>query len=480
MKDRVPTKPGRVTLTPVSGQANIYDMVRADQPTQEGTPLNKEALFNSDAEQAVFGDAAGDHTPAEAFAALPNRIEPIGTIKTTVRTDLGDKWLLCNGDTISQTEYPELYNILPETPLNLDAHDFMNPELRSAVGSGTYLYSMRLRKVIRAGEYYIACFGSAPSYSGQNGCILYSQSINGPWSLATGTNLSNYTWEDIAFYNGAVAACGYNNSNQLYIVYTTDVAGTWTIKRIGTGYDQGHCIAYGGGYWVIGSGQGGGSYSNDSSLWYASNLNGTWNRKTIRSSNTGPIKSIVYENELFVIEDGSYTDAIWVGSSPTTMTYTRVNYSDASDPSYFMGVTYLNGKWILYGFKGSKTSSSDQRIPCIWVCRDATPSGESIWDAHLISSNLGSISGIAYGGGYWVAVAEKGGSPGTYHLYITQNFSSDWIDVPDYEETTSADHIDTAWITGSENGIYYTSSAGKLPAVSGEYGFAYIKAKEGF
>lgn len=40
-KDRVPTYPGRVKLTPVSGQANTYDMVRADSPTTEGTPLDK-------------------------------------------------------------------------------------------------------------------------------------------------------------------------------------------------------------------------------------------------------------------------------------------------------------------------------------------------------------------------------------------------------------------------------------------------------
>ena len=37
--DRVPTYPGRVKLTPVSGQANTYDMVRADSPTVEGSDL---------------------------------------------------------------------------------------------------------------------------------------------------------------------------------------------------------------------------------------------------------------------------------------------------------------------------------------------------------------------------------------------------------------------------------------------------------
>lgn len=44
--DRVPTYPGRVRMTPVAGQENTYDMVRADDPIEPGTPINK-ALFES-------------------------------------------------------------------------------------------------------------------------------------------------------------------------------------------------------------------------------------------------------------------------------------------------------------------------------------------------------------------------------------------------------------------------------------------------
>lgn len=44
IQNRVPTYPGRVTLTPVTGQPNTYDLVRADSPTQAGTPINKALL----------------------------------------------------------------------------------------------------------------------------------------------------------------------------------------------------------------------------------------------------------------------------------------------------------------------------------------------------------------------------------------------------------------------------------------------------
>lgn len=48
MKDRIPRYPGRVTLTPVSGQQNTYDMARADDPIEEGSKLNVANLLPAD------------------------------------------------------------------------------------------------------------------------------------------------------------------------------------------------------------------------------------------------------------------------------------------------------------------------------------------------------------------------------------------------------------------------------------------------
>lgn len=39
--DRVPTYPNRIKLTPVEGQADTYDLTRADEPRVEGTALDK-------------------------------------------------------------------------------------------------------------------------------------------------------------------------------------------------------------------------------------------------------------------------------------------------------------------------------------------------------------------------------------------------------------------------------------------------------
>ena len=58
MKDRVPLYPGRVILNPVSGQENTYDLIEADQPLQEGTPLTKANLL-SDPTAAAIASATG-------------------------------------------------------------------------------------------------------------------------------------------------------------------------------------------------------------------------------------------------------------------------------------------------------------------------------------------------------------------------------------------------------------------------------------
>ena len=73
MIDRNAQYPGRVKLTPVSGQTNIYDMELADSPRQVGTPLNK-ATFLTDATaekiRASTAEATAPETVNEALSML--------------------------------------------------------------------------------------------------------------------------------------------------------------------------------------------------------------------------------------------------------------------------------------------------------------------------------------------------------------------------------------------------------------------------
>lgn len=84
MKDRVSTYPGRVRLIPVDGQPNVYDLERADEPSQLGTELKRDTLL-SDATAALLGltDAA---TPNDAFARVKTLIGDLDGEIVKIRT----------------------------------------------------------------------------------------------------------------------------------------------------------------------------------------------------------------------------------------------------------------------------------------------------------------------------------------------------------------------------------------------------------
>ena len=73
MQDRVSLYPGRVKLEPVAGQANTYDLTRADQPTQEGTPLNKASLLK-DTTASLFG-LDNTAVPDDAFSLIKTLLD---------------------------------------------------------------------------------------------------------------------------------------------------------------------------------------------------------------------------------------------------------------------------------------------------------------------------------------------------------------------------------------------------------------------
>lgn len=84
MQDRVSLYPGRVKLEPVAGQANLYDLTRADQPTQEGTPLNKANLLSDATAAAIKALLASQTedpaTPNDALNTLTQAVEDVATV----------------------------------------------------------------------------------------------------------------------------------------------------------------------------------------------------------------------------------------------------------------------------------------------------------------------------------------------------------------------------------------------------------------
>lgn len=92
MQDRISLYPGRVKMTPVAGQANTYDMERADDPTQEGTPLNK-ATFLKDATAALYGLGTGA-VPDDVLSKLSKGVL-VQTVSSPPPSAPGSGWPSC-------------------------------------------------------------------------------------------------------------------------------------------------------------------------------------------------------------------------------------------------------------------------------------------------------------------------------------------------------------------------------------------------
>ena len=113
MKDRESLYPGRVQLTPVPGQPNLFDLVRADQPTEPGTMLNKANLFRDTT--ALSLGLPPDAVPDDGFNRLADGVSPVGTELTSLAAlDTGiavGTWLPLDGRIITRAAYPELFEL---------------------------------------------------------------------------------------------------------------------------------------------------------------------------------------------------------------------------------------------------------------------------------------------------------------------------------------------------------------------------------
>ena len=75
MKDRTPKYPGRVKLVPVDGQDNVFDMTRADEATEGGTPYDKLTIL-TDETAALFG-LSDEAVPDDMFRAIRDKFDDV-------------------------------------------------------------------------------------------------------------------------------------------------------------------------------------------------------------------------------------------------------------------------------------------------------------------------------------------------------------------------------------------------------------------
>ena len=195
MQDRVPLYPGRVTLTPVAGQENTFDMARADQPTQEGTPLNKVTLLKD----ATAGKYGMDNTavPDEVLDVLSKSVLE-GTYPV-VDVYAGQNWEKGTAPNVSGSVWQAIAvanNILFSFPISgttavmsTDGKTWTTFTIPTV--SGGYNYDGRHRIVYAGDTYYLLI----PITSSPYKAIIYATQNLSTWTLKCTLSLTNIAYD---------------------------------------------------------------------------------------------------------------------------------------------------------------------------------------------------------------------------------------------------------------------------------------------
>ena len=150
MKDSIPRYPGRVKLIPVSGQVNTYDIVRADEPQQEGTPINKATLLDDTTAEKL--GLSGDPTVSQALASILQKpVQATLTVAGWTATTGGYEQsvavagLLATDDT--RTRVDPVRNVSDSAPANDEAFSLLQePGAYVGCRQNGYLYCRVVNK----------------------------------------------------------------------------------------------------------------------------------------------------------------------------------------------------------------------------------------------------------------------------------------------------------------------------------------------
>lgn len=454
VKNRVPKYPGRVKMTPVSGQVNIYDMERADDPREEGTPINRE-LFMQMQDDIYY------HTAPK-----------IGDTLTTMRKDLGDKWLLCNGEYIDPAVYPQLAELCPES---ISVAEFIT----SNVWGNSTNVNNKINSIAYGDGYWVAG-GVYNDGSNTHSYIAYATSLAGPWTtksfkiasnsdnesrylhidkviyengywVAVGANYVNnqyvgqmyYTtnlagewaekqlWsssqgsvdssvKDITYENGywvAVGGCRADSTHQACMAYTTDLAGEWMYKKLWNSNVQqtmATCVKYSNGYWIVG-----GQLSQITGVAYSTDLAGTftikelWGNSNYESKLTGIAE---HDGQVVVVgmfrkNSGDRAAYIAYTSNITGEWTQKELFSLYEEYCLLTDVIYVNEQWMASGYKSKSTTYT--AIVMFAESPDGVWTERALWDG----STSGEADCLTFANGMYAfgGIIRKGS---TYNAHI--------------------------------------------------------------
>lgn len=435
--------------------------------------------------------AAGATETRAITPVMTDNSAKVGDTISTLRTDLDDRWLLCNGDIALRSAYPALANIIgltPSKPWTTKAHNANGYETNK-------FHRINGMKYLN-GRYFI--YGILNGYTAG---IAYSTSVTGPWTvkeLLTGNYNQEPTVTDIDYINGTYIASVYKNRAG-YLYYSTNLS-TWSASNaIAQSYVQKLLgVVRVGSYYVVAYCNGNSDYSINIS--YATSLSGSWTAKTVFQK----VHNEYMRSKVCIASNGSYAAVFGCGydannanqynaavcyfTTPASLTYKELPFSSTLGGQFIANDAIYNDSYFIVGGSCWDTNSGYQ-MPVIAICA-GNPNGE--WDITDCSDTFPNamIRQFIFDGSNYIALVYYNLQRNNYNKYYfgyltstvpTLAWRAGYIDGPQpIDDNTRFIEGETGAIRMNDltNVYTYDSSYFVTPEISVGALYTYIKAKE--
>lgn len=456
----LPAAQGGTGVTSLMGQNGLLGKLFPSQVAPQYIPVIGQSWNTS-----------GFTTIAELSQVLGG--EKVCDIKTTLRTDLGDKWALCNGTNLSKVAYPAL---LP----------FQDTPKSASYGVNSY-------ERINTVAYHNGLFVAGGSYykntsNDRYPAIYYStDGINWTQKKLLTTEYRSCNFGSIVYCDGTwVGVCrilipnptdddSENTDYGIGIFYTNDPTGTWSFSKILTGSSTDVSMAYNNGTWVIVQG----SYAHTSTA-----LDGTWAKI---STSMGTARKIIFADNKWVICGSKSSKPTVCATSTNSPTSTWTAYtvaestsSSSSGTNVLYDIAYHDGTWVTVGYYW--TSDSSKNYSYIYH----TTNLAGTWGVYHVKDKYNYISTIDYHESQWIAFGEHQTSgSGAYLLrkYTSVNPNDGWV-YDDFGQSITgvlakdAYFYGDLWFITSDNAFIKTNALYTLPTITTDGAYNYMKVKE--
>ena len=299
-----------------------------------------------------------------------------GDILTTKRNDLDSSWLLCNGESVNSADYPDL---LPfDTSPLIKTYIVKDEEVEEAFSP-----PIEETSSLEFGNGYYFYGGRQNNYA----VIVYSTSINGPWTVKRIGKEPSGSAYTVAYVNGYYTAIvietdSVNTSRySTALYYTRNISGSWSksqnllqrqTDRLSNDFVG---IAYGNGYYV--TVRNGGTASNASATgYYCTSLGGAWTTFSPFCYDVYGVKFLngnffMYGRWRSSVSSHTFNCALEYFANPADSTPKYlVQFNDSVNNDFYgvFDVNYIDGKYVAYlGSNAFRVSSTLTTTVSSWV-----------------------------------------------------------------------------------------------------------------